>query len=101
MHDLRGFKILIVEDSLLVAMDPCAHFESFGCKVVGPVGRLEPVLSLAREASIDVALLDVNLAGEFSFPVAAVLSARNVRYVFSRATIPLAYSRLNISACQG
>ena len=82
MHSLRGLKILILEDGLLVAMDLCAHFEDCGCKVVGPVGRVAPALSLAREAPLDGALMDVNLAGEFSFPVAAVLSARNVPYVF-------------------
>jgi CheY-like chemotaxis protein len=81
-EDLRGLNVLVVEDAFLVAIDTCAQLEAFGCRITGPVARLEPALALARGEPIDGALLDINLAGEMSFPVAAVLEARNLPYVF-------------------
>jgi len=48
----------------------------------GPVAHLADAAKLAREASLDGAVLDVNLAGERSFPVAAILRERHVPYVF-------------------
>jgi CheY-like chemotaxis protein len=37
---------------------------------------------LTREASFDVALVDINLNGEHSFPVAVVLRDRNIPFIF-------------------
>jgi CheY-like chemotaxis protein len=80
-NGLLGRKILVVEDAYLVAMDLCEEMEGLGCTVVGPVGRLELALDLAQREQIDGAVLDVNLAGELSFPVAEALSARHIPYV--------------------
>ena len=46
-------------------------------------GRLEPSLSLAAEGDFDLAMLDVNLAGELSFPIADVLGKRGIPYLFA------------------
>jgi len=74
-------RILVVEDAYLIALGVCMQLEAFGCTVVGPAGRLGRALSLARHEQLDAAVLDVNLAGEFSFPVAKVLSERGIPYV--------------------
>lgn len=79
---LRGLNLLVVEDAFLVAIDICAQLEACGCKVTGPVARLEPALEVARTESIEGGVLDVNLAGELSFPVASALEARHLPYVF-------------------
>jgi DNA-binding response OmpR family regulator len=80
--DLAGLRILVVEDTLLVAEAICDFLEDCGSVVVGPAARLEAALVLARDEQIDGALLDVNLAGELSFPVAQALEARQVPCVF-------------------
>lgn len=63
------------------------HLESllleFGYEVVGPVMRLQPALKMAREEPLDLAVLDVNLAGEQSFPVARVLQQRAIPFIFA------------------
>jgi DNA-binding response OmpR family regulator len=82
VDDLVGLRILVAEDNLLVADLICEGLESFGCIAVGPVVRVQAALDLAAVESLDGALLDVNLAGEFSFPVATALGARNVPVVF-------------------
>ncbi len=79
---LAGLKILVVEDTLLVAESICDILEHVGCVVVGPAARADSALALTREAELDGAVLDVNLAGERSFSVAAALDALQVPYVF-------------------
>jgi CheY-like chemotaxis protein len=79
---LQGLKILVVEDAFVVAMDLASQLEDCGCTVVGPEGRLRPALNAAWHEALDGAILDVNLGGEFCFPIAGALTARKVRYVF-------------------
>jgi DNA-binding NtrC family response regulator len=53
-----------------------------GCIVVGPAASVEEGLVLASEHGIDAAILDVNLGGAHVFPVADVLAARRVPFIF-------------------
>jgi DNA-binding response OmpR family regulator len=81
---LDGKRVLVVEDDYLIAMGLGRSFEDEGAEVLGPVGRVETALELiARETSIDGAVLDINLAGDLVFPVADALFARGVPFVFS------------------
>jgi CheY-like chemotaxis protein len=82
---LAGKRVLIVEDETLVAMLLEDMIAELGGSVVGPASRLDRALQIARDPSvaIDVALLDVNLAGEDAFPVAAALAERGVPFAFS------------------
>jgi CheY-like chemotaxis protein len=79
---LQGLRILVVEDLLLLADVISEGLASHGCEVVGPAGRLERGLALAREARFDCAVLDINLVGESSFPIAEVLARRGTPFVF-------------------
>jgi CheY-like chemotaxis protein len=52
--------------------------------VVGTVARFEEALRLAtNDPAFDVALLDVNLNGRQTFPIAEQLAARGVRFIFA------------------
>lgn len=76
-------KILIVEDSyliLIVLEDMCVEL---GWQIVGPATRLDEALALARSATFDAALLDVNLDGQMSWEIADVLNARQIPFAFS------------------
>jgi DNA-binding response OmpR family regulator len=75
--------VLIVEDEALITMLFEDILEDLACKVVGPAMNVRQALELAQSAEIDVAILDVNLGGESSFPVAALLRSREVPLVFS------------------
>ena len=79
---LRGLRLLVVEDTFLVADLIVEQLLECGCEVVGPVGRVAKAVSLAEQERLDGALLDINLAGEFSFPVAAALASRGVPFIF-------------------
>lgn len=79
---LSGRRVLIVEDEMLVSMLVEDIVGDFGCVVVGPAARLDQARPLAESADIDVALLDLNLGGARSTPVADILARRGIPFVF-------------------
>ena len=80
---LTGRRVLVVEDESLVAMLLETILEDMGCTPVGPAATVDDGLKMATEEELDAALLDVNVAGRQVFPVAEVLKARGVPFVFS------------------
>jgi CheY-like chemotaxis protein len=83
MSRLAGKRVLVVEDEPILAMALEDMLEDLGCEVVGPASRLQPALRLAREAAVDAAILDINLHGEHSHPVADLLRARAIPILFA------------------
>jgi DNA-binding response OmpR family regulator len=78
---LSGRRVLLVEDEMLVAMLVETALEDENCIIVGPYGALGEALEAARSEAMDLAVLDINLAGEKVFPVAEVLAARGVPFL--------------------
>src|SRR5262249_34963992 len=93
--ELRGLRILVVEDNFLVSEAVAARRRECGCEVVGPAPRLQVALELAAANELDGALLDINLSGETCYPVAAVLQERHIPFLFltgyDRDAIPAAF----------
>ena len=75
-------RILVVEDSVFVIMSLEAMFEDLGWQIVGPATQLADGLQLAQTAQFDAALLDVNLDGEMSWPIAEALRKRGIPFAF-------------------
>ncbi|WP_237214528.1 PAS domain-containing protein [Falsiroseomonas oryziterrae] len=77
---LRGRRVLVVEDEPLVALETVAALTELGCIAVGPAATLEDGLRLAaaERDRLDAAVLDVNLAGRASFPIADLLAGAAV-----------------------
>jgi DNA-binding NarL/FixJ family response regulator len=75
--------VLLVEDEFLTALELASTVEAAGYAVVGPAGRLEQALALAEGSDLDAALLDLNLRGDSSVPVAAVLKRRGIPFAFA------------------
>ncbi|WP_297803369.1 response regulator [uncultured Brevundimonas sp.] len=80
---LAGRRVLIVEDESLVAMLLETILEDLECQIVGPAGSVEEGVNVAKAQDIDAALLDVNVAGQYVFPVAECLKERGIPFVFS------------------
>ena len=53
-----------------------------GFSVIGPFSRLSEAMVAAVHDDIDAGIIDVNLGGEFVYPVADVLVARKIPFVF-------------------
>jgi PAS domain S-box-containing protein len=79
---LAGVRLMVVEDELLVSMLLKRTLEGFGTVVVGPYARLAEGLAAAGSEHFDVAVLDLNLAGELANPIADLLLARGVPFIF-------------------
>jgi DNA-binding response OmpR family regulator len=73
---------MVVEDEFLVASLIEHMLEDAGCLVSGPFPRLAAAVNGATHENCDAAVLDVNLAGEQIFPVAEILSRRNIPFLF-------------------
>ncbi len=81
---LQNRRILVVEDEFLAAEDLRYNLEGAGAVVIGPAPSVQSALALMEnELALDAALLDVNLGGTMSFPVAEALVARSVPFVFT------------------
>lgn len=78
----NGTRILVVEDNFLAAEVVRDMLESSGCTVIGPVGRVAEGLRLVEQEELDGAVLDINLNGDWCFPIAWALSQRSVPFVF-------------------
>jgi CheY-like chemotaxis protein len=79
----RGYKFLVVEDEAMVLMLIEDMLDELGHSVVASATRLREALDLARTSDVELAILDVNLAGEISYPVADILKTRSIPFLFS------------------
>lgn len=88
-------RVLVVEDESLIAMLVEDGLETLGYEVVGPVGTVDAALRIVEQTPFDLALLDINLGGKQSFPIAEALESRGIPYVFltgyDRSSLPLAF----------
>jgi CheY-like chemotaxis protein len=82
---LKGRNVLVVEDNGLLCCVLEETLREAGCEVIGPFARLPEALEAAPHATIDVALLDINIRGELVSPLADHLSQRGVPFVVTSA----------------
>lgn len=78
----EGRKVLVVEDEWAIVVMIEDVLLALGAEMVGPTAWLNAALQLAKEAPIDVAVLDVNIHGGNSYPVADILAERAIPFVF-------------------
>lgn len=83
MAELAGLRALVVEDEGMVALLIEGMLEDLNCEVVLSVATLDKAVTAATHETFDFALLDVNLDGRLVFPVAEILRARRVPFLFS------------------
>jgi CheY-like chemotaxis protein len=80
---LAGVRVLVVEDEMMVAMLLEDMLSDIGCIPLGPAKTVKSALKLIEHAGFDVAILDVNLNGEETYPIADTLASRAVPFVFA------------------
>jgi two-component sensor histidine kinase/CheY-like chemotaxis protein len=76
-----AFKVLLVEDEELIAMELSEELSRLGWHVIGPAATLAEAQALLED-KFDAAILDVNLRGRAVYPVAEALLMRRVPFVF-------------------
>jgi len=80
---LSGRSILVVEDEMLVLLNVEDMLADLGCTSVSAAANADQALALIAAQAFDAAMVDVNLDGIQSYPVADALAARGVPFVFS------------------
>lgn len=82
-NDIRPSRVLVVEDEMLVALHVADMLSAAGCEVIGPALRVSDGVALVEGGEAPAfALLDINLGGEMSWPVARALVLRGIPFVF-------------------
>lgn len=83
LTDLLRRAVLIVEDEFMQAEALRLDLLDHGAEVIGPVSDLEDALAcIAATPELAAAILDVDLHGRTSYPVADALLRRGVPFVF-------------------
>lgn len=86
-HEWRGElndrRVLIVEDSPVIAEDTAQMLVEIGCFVVGPATNMHDARQLAEKEQIDAAVVDVNIRGGKVYPVLRILEDRGIPFVLT------------------
>lgn len=80
---LSGVRVLIVEDEAAISLLLEDMLLEFGCEIAGSAARVPKAMALLDNGGIDLAILDLNVAGESSYPLAEELSKRKIGFIFS------------------
>lgn len=75
--------VLLIEDELIIGFGLAEALVSLGYEVVGPVPDLAAALAHAREADLSGAVIDVQLGRDEAYPIADLLRARGVPFLFT------------------
>lgn len=86
-------RILIVEDNYLIAEEVGDFVRRCGYAVAGAAPSVESGLALIAGGAMEGAVLDIDLAGESSYPICRALAARGLPFLFlsaySRPHVPI------------
>lgn len=77
-RQLKGLRVLLVEDSSFLGAIFAEMLGEAGCHVCGPLNSLQAAMDAARSSSFDAAVMDISIEGEPSFPVADLLDSSDV-----------------------
>ena len=83
MNALAGRRILVVEDSPVVAPFTVNVLEDLGCVAVGPAPNMATARELIENEKFDAAIMDVQIRGERVFALCDLLDARDVPFLLT------------------
>jgi two-component sensor histidine kinase len=80
--EVRGLKVIIVEDAVLLALELETGLSDAGAVVLGCAAELDEAMALI-DLPMDAAVLDANLNGQSVRPVAEALARRGIPFIFA------------------
>jgi len=80
---LKGRRILVVEDSPVVAPFTADVLDELGCMVVGPAPNMAAARELIEAGEFDAALMDIHIRGTHVFPLCEMLEAKKLPFVLT------------------
>jgi len=79
---MKANRVLVLEDSLIIAMEAEDILRQVGVETISIVSGLEQAMEVTKTEAFDFALLDVNLGEVMSFDFARHLSRVNIPFGF-------------------
>ena len=83
MPIFNGLSVLLLEDEYLIALDAEQILKDLGVARLEIVSTLAEASQSAEAGAFDLVILDVNINGEMSFPLAKRLASRGIPVVFA------------------
>jgi DNA-binding response OmpR family regulator len=83
MNDIGERGILVVEDEYWLAEDIRRALSKAGRAVLGPFATVGEAMKSLENATLEGAILDINIRGEEIFPLASELRRRQIPYAFT------------------
>lgn len=80
---MNGLRVLLVEDEAIIAMTAEDMLEELGCQVAATASTLAEAIAAVEAGGFDIVLLDINLNGAESLPLAARLKALGRPFIFT------------------
>jgi CheY-like chemotaxis protein len=81
--ELKGRRILVVEDSPVLAPFTVDVLDELGCTVVGSAPNMAVAREMVEAGGFDAALMDIHIRGERIFSLCEVLAANGVPFVLT------------------
>lgn len=79
--ELQGWRVMVVEDEPLEAIDYCDRLAEAGAEVIGPFDSVSEALDVIGKQAVDVALLDYALSDRNSEELQVALQTREIPFV--------------------
>ena len=89
-----GASVFLVEDEVMIRMMVADMLEELGHSIAGEAGEIGHAIKLAQSTEFELAILDVNVNGHMITPVAELIKARNLPFIFATgyaAGVPAEY----------
>lgn len=88
MNSFTNIRIMIVEDDAILSLDLADALREAGLQIVGPFLSVTDALRGMTSHRPQVAVLDIDLNGQMSFPVADALARENVPFLWLSGSSP-------------
>jgi DNA-binding response OmpR family regulator len=75
--------VFLVEDEVMIRMMVVDMLEELGYQVAAEAGEINEAQRLAQSAEFEIAILDVNVNGKLITPVAELIKARGLPFIFA------------------
>ena len=78
-----GGSVFLVEDEVMIRMMVADMLDELGYSVAAEAGEINEAIKLAQSTEFDIAILDVNVNGKVISPVADLIDARGIPFIFA------------------
>jgi len=78
-----GASVFLVEDEVMIRMMVADMLEELGFSIAAEAGEINEAMRLAQRTEFDLAILDVNVNGKVISPVAELITARHLPFIFA------------------